>query len=332
MADEEVLEQFKVKHVLWKKCLSGDDRNSVFNQIHQMIWNAAVFNVINESRKIATADEKGRKEVNGMIHRFIDRCFFDSQFLCIRRLVDPAVLDGARGVFSLLSLLNDMRANTFLITRGNLFAVDGMEYDYETVQQKELAYMDAQLKAGKSSYWLPPELVSHTVRIRHEHIDILCGTDPERRSPNNTVCPEIFYYLIKKLKDASDTIGLHVNKFVAHSASPESREESNADDVKITMRHLWDAHKVICQVANLIDTHIVSRASHNFLPTPQYNNFQHIDRALVSTEDVKALSDAWHGFQKETDAWSSWGMKELSEEMGKCTIGVDRSGPERAAQ
>ena len=112
-----------------------------------------------------------------------------------------------------------------------------------------------------------------------------------------------------------------MNKFVAHSASPESREESNADDVKITMGHLWDAHKVICQVANLIDTHIVSRASHNFLPTPQYNNFQYIDRTLVSTEDVKALSDAWHEFQKEADAWSSWGMKELSEEMSKCTIG-----------
>ncbi len=312
---QDTLEQFKIKHLLWKKCIDIEDRNSVFNQIHSMIWNAAVFNVINNARKIAPVDAKGNREINGMIHRFMDRCFFDSQFLSIRRLADPAPIDGDRGVFSLLSLLNDMKINASLITRRNLFLVDNMEYDYEAAQQKEAVFMAEQLRAGASSYWLPPELDSHSIRLRHEYIDVLSGVDSGHRSPNDAIRVEVFDYLAKKIKDASEDIGLHVNKFIAHSASPESRDYSNVDDVKITLGHVWGAHKVICQVANFIDVSMISRASHNFLPIPQFNYFKFIDKAIVSSDGVAALSKIWDEFQKETEQWGSWGLKNLQNEM-----------------
>jgi len=317
MISQVSLEKFKASHALWKKCLDGEDRNSVINQIHMMIWNSAVFNVINEARKIAPTDTKGRKELNGMVHTFMDRCFVDSQFLCIRRLVDEEDIYGVKGVFSLVSLLNDMKANHTLITRKNLFLIDGMEYDYKAVQQKELAYGDEQLKRGQSAYFLPNELDSLSIRRRHELIDYLSEANPEDRSPDDAVRPEVFDYLINKIKDTSKGISLYVNKFVAHSASPESREHGNTDDVKITFDHLRDAHKVISQVANFVDVAIISRASHNFLPIPQFNHLKFIDKGIVPSESIEVLSKAWQEFQKGTEEWGMWGIKELQCEMAQ---------------
>ncbi len=316
---EQVLfEQFKAKRESWIQSFSGKDRNSIINQIYQMVWNAAVFKIVNEARRIAPVNAKGQTEVNGMLHRFMDRCFFDSQFLAIRRLTDSSSpFDGPRGVFSLLSLLNDMKANVSLITRDNLFSAEGLEYDYETIQQRELAYTLEQSKSGKNAYWIPAELDSHSVRLRHEQIDTLSGVKAEQRTPNDTVQAEILGYLIKKIDGISESIGLHVNKYIAHSATPESREYDNVGDVKITLGHLWDAHKVICQVANFTDVYLLSRANHSFLPVPQYDHFEHIDKPLVSTEGVEVLSKAWHEFHKETDSWGSWGMKELQKEISQ---------------
>jgi len=311
---QETLKQFKVKHEIWKKCFSSQDRNSILNQIYQMVWNAAVFKVINEARRISPLNAKGQTEINGMLHRFMDRCFFDSQFLVIRRLTDSSPFDGPKGVFSLVSLLKDMKAKVSLITRENLFAIEDLEYDYEAIEQQELAYTLEQSKSGKNAYWTSFKGSSHDIRLRHGQIDTLCGVGVDQRKPSDTIRVEVFDYLVTKLDDVSEDVNLHVNKYIAHAATPESREHAKADEVSITLGHLWDAHKVICQVANFMDVYLLSRANHSFLPVPQYDHFEHIDKSLVSTEGVEVLSKAWHEFHKETDSWGSWGMKEFCQE------------------
>lgn len=312
-----ILEQFKAKREVWIQCFSGKDRNSILNQIYQMVWNAAVFKVVNEARRIAPVDSKGQTEINGMLHRFIDRCFFDSQFLAIRRLTDAAyeIDDPKKGISSLVAVLIDLKANISLITRENLFLVDGLEYDYEAIQQRELAYTLEQSQKGSSAYWLPSELDSHSVRIRHEHIDVLCGVIPDQRKPSDTIKTDVFDQLINRVKKASGEVNVHVNKYIAHAATPESREYVKTNEVSVTLGHLWDAHKVICQVANFVDIHMLSRASHSFLPVPQYDHLEFIDKPLVSTAGVEVLSKAWHEFHKETDSWGQWGIKDLQQEM-----------------
>ena len=318
-------EQFKVKRALWKTCLDGADRNSIFKQIHLMMWNAAVFNLLNESRKFAATDSKGRKEINGMIHSFMDRCFFDSQFLYIRRLTDSEDMEGSRGVFSLAALLKDMKANTALISRANLFLIDGLEYDYDLVFKKEMAYAEEQAKKGSASYWLPSEFDSYSILERHKLIDALSGTAEDRRQPTDFARVEIFDFLITKIKAASTDISLHVNKFIAHSATPESREESNADDIKITLNHFMEAHKVICQVANFLDWAIVSGASHGFLPMPQFDHLKFIERGIVAESDRTRVHEVWTRFHEETGTWSSWGLKDLKQEMENTLKGFQSS-------
>ena len=313
------LDQFKAKREAWIQCFSGKDRNSILNQIYQMVWNAAVFKVVNEARRIAQVDAKGQTEINGMLHRFMDRCFFDSQFLVIRRLTDTAYAlgDPKKGIFSLVALLSDMKANISLMPRENLFSVEDLEYDYEAIQNRELEHALEQSKSGKNACWTSFKGSSHDIRSRHEQIDALCGVGADQRKPSDTIRAEVFDCLIKRLEDASEDVNLRVNKYIAHAATPESREYVKVDEVSITLGRLWDAHEVICQIANFTDVYLLSRASHSFLPVPQYDHFEHIDKPLVSAEGVEVLSKAWHEFHKETDSWGSWGMKDLQKEISQ---------------
>ena len=311
------LDPFKIKRETWIQCFSGKDRNSILNQIYQMVWNAAVFKVVNEARRIAPVNSKGQTEINGMLHRFIDRCFFDSQFLAIRRLTDAAyeLGDPKKGISSLVALLIEMKANVPLITRENLFLIEGLEYDYEAIQNRELEHVLEQSKSGVSTCWTSFKGSSHDIRSRHEQIDALCGVDTDHRKPSDIIQGEVFDLLIKQIKEASKDVNLHVNKYIAHAATPDSREYVKADEVSVTLGHLWDAHKVICQVANFIDIYMLSRASHSFLPVPQYDHLEFIDKSLVSTAGVEVLSKAWHEFHKETDSWGQWGIKDLRQEI-----------------
>ncbi len=309
------LEQFKEKRKQWIFCFSGDERHSIIRQIYNMVWNAAVFKVINEARRIATKNGQKQAELNGMLHRFIDRCFFDSQLLAVRRLCDLYPFEGSKGVFSLVSLIDDMKKHIELMTRANFFADEGLEYDIETIRQKEWKYFRKHTKNGSGALWIPNDVDSHSVEQRHNELDALTNVNKEQRSPNDTVSVDMLNFLIDKVTHSTDNIKLRVDKYIAHAASPESRQVINADEISLTLNCLWESHRIICQVANFLDMYLLSRTSHIFLPTPQYDHFEFIENPLVSAEQVELVSNAWHEFHCETESWGSWGITNLKEEM-----------------
>jgi hypothetical protein len=316
--EQEFLEQFKTKRETWIQCLSGEDRNSIFKHIHHMVWNASVFKVVNEARNITPENEKGEMEINGMVSRFINKCFFDSQLLAIRRLTEASyeLQDTKNGVYSLSALLNDIKDNIELMTRENFFAVENLEYDYEALHKLELEYIFEQQKDNPQDCCsIPPELNSWRVKSRHEVIDTLAGVTEGQRKPSDAIRTQVVEYLLKMLKDVSADMKLYVDKYIAHLATPESRDYDKAEEVSITLGHLWSAHKVICQVANFIDKYMLTGISHGFLPLPQFSHLRFIDKPLVSESNIKVLSNAWDDYFKETNSWGSWGIKEFCQEM-----------------
>lgn len=314
---------FKSRRDLWIECFSVKDRNSIINQVYQMVWNAGVFKIVNLARKIAPENQQGRKEVSGLLHHFIDECFFDSQFSAIRRLTDAEPsLEGRKGVFSLFSLLSDMRANVSSITRENLFLVEGKEYDFRAVEQRAAAYGLEQSRNGQSAYFIPRELDFQTLKLRHEQIDFLSGAKEDHRMPSDCVRVEIFDHLIRKIKVATGNITIYVDKNVAHAATQESRDYKNADRLLITLGYLWDAHRAICQVVNFVNLFILSGGGGGFLPIPQFDHLEFIDKPLVRPGEIKLLSDEWTEFNKETEAWGYWGIENLIQEMKKAKESV----------
>lgn len=309
---------FGVKRKLWSECLAGEDRHSIVRQIAAMVWNAAAFRIVNEARRIAPSAEQGGVQLNGLMHTLIDDCFFESQMLAIRRLTDSYPITGdprRRDVFSLTSLLRDMEENAHLITRSNLFAAEGLEYDLELLRQKERDYHLASMAAGERAYFLPGSVDSLRSQRRHEEVDFLAGVAETQRTRGDSVRRGLLTHLRNKLLKACEQIRSRVDKFVAHAASPASRQRANAEDVAVTLNHIWEAHKVIAQIANFLDVYVLTGTSHGFLATPQYDQFAYIDRPLVASGAVAHLGSLWEEYDKETKQWSRWGIDELRDEM-----------------
>ena len=65
------LDMFMAKRNEWIEHFSGDDKNSITQQLYNLVWMSAVFRVINKSRLYAKQAD-GSYENNGMIHNFID--------------------------------------------------------------------------------------------------------------------------------------------------------------------------------------------------------------------------------------------------------------------
>jgi hypothetical protein len=67
-----------------------------------------------------------------------------TQVLAIRRLFD----DGNNDIISLRRLVKDLKRNFNLFTRENYVCFDGLPYDYEAVQHKEMME-----RVGKGCFW-----------------------------------------------------------------------------------------------------------------------------------------------------------------------------------
>lgn len=317
MTPENARDKFKLRRNLWIECLGGDDRHSIMRQIYRMIWNAATFRVINEARRIAPPAVEGGVQLNGLMHELIDEGFFEGQELAIRRLTDnyPLTDDGrGRDVWSLTSLLDDMQKHAPLMTRANIFAAESLEYDFDLTRQRADEYREQKLREGEQAFFFPKELDWGAIRHRHEQIDFLAGVTAEHRSPHDAVRGVVMERLKEMVRAECSDVHIHINKFIAHAASPESRQKVNADKASITLSHLYRAHTAICKTANFVDIYLLTGTCHQLLPTRHPGQFAYIDRPLVTKEGIATLSDVWDRYHLETEEWSKWGLEGFRQE------------------
>jgi len=304
--------EFKSKREQWIECFNGKDEHSIVTQISWMLWNAGAYRIIDEARRIAEPADDGGVQLNWTMHGLIDDGFLISQTVAIRRLKDTYNLTGPKSVYSLTGLLKDMQRNIHLMTRENILAAEGLEYDYAANEQALHEYFARQ--TGSS------HLPSHFERClnsknRHKDIDRLAGVDQATRSRNDCIHANIFDHLWKKVDKGCSTVIECVNKYIAHAATPESRATVKVDRSSVTLEHLWNAHEIICNVAGFLDLKVLTETSHYFLRTSPFNKFAYINRPLVTEENIGLLADEWEKYDNETQEWSGWGLDELEAEM-----------------
>jgi hypothetical protein len=247
----------------WQECLSGADRNSIMRQTQRMIWNSATFEVIAESRKMSTPASDGHLPLNALMHNFIDQCYFESCISAIRRLMDDYPITGKRAVYSLRSLLKDMQAHMSVLNRQNI-----------------LTY-----QLGSCTEDLTDLLNSQFDRIA-------TGTSSSR-SDADCVHPALLEGLIRILDDAHKDIIKYANKYIAHAAAPNDRKLANADSIKLTLAHIREAERTICQVINFISAFLLAGTNYQFLAIPQYDQFEFIDAPLIASEGIPKLRSKW---------------------------------------
>lgn len=308
-------ETFYRRWALWKESLYGEDFNSILNQIHRMTWDSAVFRVINEARRLAPPAPEGGVQLNGMLHQFINRCFFETQLIALRRLCDESPLEspsGKKDVYSLVSLLNDMVCHCNKIQRGWIFEAEKVEYDYRPLKQDDDEYIDDCLRKG--NYCTGGNLEWVKIKDRHLRIDYLTGVEPGKGSPEDQVRSDILEYLKSRVEHSITVVVERVNKFIAHAATPESRSIVNADAVAITLKSIWDCQRTICEVAAFICNFFFSYGQ-DFLAVPSCDYLKYLEKPLVSEQDVSKLRETWGEYGIETHGWLLWGALELEREM-----------------
>jgi hypothetical protein len=277
-------EAFEQKRNEWLEWLLGDDRHSINNQVARILWDTAIFNTINEARRLAPEADAGGVQLNPMIHLFIDRNFFVSQAVAIRRLIDSGGVKGKRGVHSLCGLLDDMTSHATLLRRDHMLRAENHDL----------------CGAG----------------LRELSIDKMVGVEHTNRSSADTIRPGLFEYLKAELTARCEPLKQYVDKFIAHAATPDSRLTINADDINILRKTLSEAQKRILQTATFLGTGILYETNISPLASDTGKKFLYIDRPLVQTADIPQLGKAWVDYQRKTDRWSGWGLEDLLAEIG----------------
>lgn len=296
---------------VWSDCLRGQDENSIFQQISVMIWDTAIFRFILESRQTQIEKDPDNPSLNLSLHGFIDRNYFQAQAASIRRLAGKSSygLTGKKGIYSLYSLIDDIGKRRLELTREFFFQLRHIPYDYSIIQQREHEFIAQQVKQKNSGFRIPPELDWEISADAHAVFDRLSETSTVNRKPEDIIAEKIFSRLQDKLdlcKDITD----YVDKFIAHSATPESRAVANVDSAKITLKHIWEAHQIIYEVAGFLSG-VLFAEGHAPLAWKSPHLFDNWETPLLENQEVDRLEVVYKQFQEQTNKWQLEGIENL---------------------
>jgi len=301
----------KEKFEEWENMLVGKDTHSIRNQIHNMIRDCAVFQCINESRKYGDKDDKGNIKRNGMVHDFITQSFFKTQLLSIRKLVDKDFNRVQRNkpytVYSLYNLIEDMKNNSALLTRKNIFAVLDLPYDYK---EAETHFWQKVPKIGNSRGPVLGDPKIESSKDIHRRIDSMVGVVEDKRNPDDLIPNNILEQFDDKLASI-DELCNYVDKFIAHSATPESRKVI-PDEIEGALGKVLNAHKIICETASYLGNNLLFCGFGDFLSTSrcgQFDLFEYLDEPIASKETIGKLREHWEKYRRETEQWNMWWYK-----------------------
>jgi hypothetical protein len=296
---------------IWNDCLKGNDENSIFKQITIMIWDTAIFRLILESRQIQVGRNPDNPPLNASFHSFIDRNYFQAQVAFIRRLADKSRygLIGRKGIYSLYSLIDDISIRRTELTREVFFELRHISYDYTKLQQGEKEFIPQQAKENKSAFWIPPEFDWEVSAEAHVTFDRLCGIQARERTPQDIISEKVFSRLKDKLDLCSD-ISNYVDKYIAHSATPESRIIENVDSAKITLKQVWDAHQIIYEVAEFLSLVLFSTGNVP-LAWKSPTLLKNWESPLLESEDISLLELVYKKYGEETTNWQLEGVNNL---------------------
>jgi hypothetical protein len=97
-----------------------------------------------------------------------------------------------------------------------------------------------------------------------------------------------------------------VDKFLAHSATPESRATVDERETDISLGQILDAHRIICQIAECVSRNLSLGSMGRPLPASVDDPFEHFEQPWVAKEAVEKLREWRHSYEDSADEWLRW--------------------------
>lgn len=269
-----------------------------------MFFNDAIYHVVNATRTGSPIHQGRNTEVNPLIHFFMDEGYVTYQSTALRRMIDRSPMVGPKAVYSLYRLIDDMKDYQSFFTRKNIFEASGLNPDIET-RRREMEALISGHPPGQP-IWTPRHLVTFQEEALHKSIDHLSGASAAHRQDDDRVPESLFERLLDKLNDESlITLKDYVDKYIAHTATPESIQHAGAN-IQITLSKIRKAQEIICRTYNYLAQHLICGAGTFSLATVAFNLFDHLENPMIRIDQKDALQEIWDKNETEIKDWKSW--------------------------
>lgn len=231
-----------------------------------------------------------------MIFDLMAEGFWSSLLLGTRRLLDKGPINGPKGVYSIRSVINDVKScRPWIDRRTYVELLSGARYELDILQQERLDNLHA---AQGRPIWGSPELALS--EEAHRRFDILSDVAAPQRDAGDLIDPSIFKSFEDRLSEL-DVISDHVSSHIAHAGNKESRQSKGLDEFDIRDAHT--ALKKLKEVAALAGLFFADKGCEG-LPTCLYDQFEGLDQPLVETADLADLQEQWLLLESEIAGWS----------------------------
>jgi hypothetical protein len=285
------LQSFRDKRSLWLSWISTDERHAIWTVLSSMVWTDVAFKSLTN---FAVGDDG-----NALNNQLLAEALFDghvaTQVLAIRRLVD----DSASGIISLRRLVKDLRRNFALFTRENYVCFDGLPYDYESVQRKEMFE-----RAGTGFFWgeTSGPGAHGTSRMAHEQFDQLADIESAKRNREDRLPLSLMRTIERWLDDSgADDLAKWSHVYLAHAGGPESRAKIAA--LSVTANKITDAIKALARVTEAISAWLLFAGgrSGSLMPVAQFEPFEKLDKPIMRVNGENDAFLLWRQLSDERD-------------------------------
>jgi hypothetical protein len=287
------LQSYRDKRKLWLSWIDKDEHHAIWQVLSSMVWTDASFKLLTH---FAMGDE-----TNALSNTLLGQTLIDghvaTQVLAIRRLVDDRNSD----IISIRRLVKDLRRNFGLLTRENFVCFDGLPYDYEAVQYKEMKE-----RTGQGLFWSQTSgpYAWSTSRMAHEQFDRLAAVDPAARHREDRL-PASLLTTIEQWLDESgaDELAQWSHAYLAHAAGPDARKRTS--DLLVTANKITDAIKSLARVTEAISAWLLFAGgrSNSLMPVAQFNPLDKLDRPIMRAGDETNAYRLWDQLSGERNRY-----------------------------
>ncbi len=195
--------------------------------------------------------------------------------------------------------MEDVKRDFGLFTRENYVCFDGLPYDYEAVQYKEMTE-----HAGKGIFWgaTSGPTAWAASRMAHEQFDRLAGIDPARRSREDRLPLSLVTTIERWLVESgADELAKWTHAYLAHAGGPEARKR--IADLTVTANKITNAIKALARVTEAISAWLLLSGgrSGSLMPVAQFNPFEKLDRPVMPAGSDADADQLWQQLSAEWD-------------------------------
>ena len=278
------LQSYRDKRRRWLSWIDRDEHHAIWKVLSSMVWADAAFKMLTQ---FAIEDEDNPLNTTLLGQALIDGQVA-TQVLATRRLMDNKNSD----VISLRCLVKDLRRNFYLFTRENYVCFDGLPYDYEAVEYREM-----QAQVGKGEYWAQktgPRAYTPS-RMAHEQFDRLASIDPAHRSREDRL-PKSLLTVIEQWfhESGADELAQWSHTYLAHAGDPVARKR--IDDLAVSGNKITYAIRMLARVTEAISACLLFAGgrSHSLMPVAQFDPLERLDRPILKAGSSDDAHRLWH--------------------------------------